>query len=88
MNPAYESDHDDDLYENGKRKDSSPAIQSTVLPWKRSSYNSDESISSNDKTFGNSMNKPVKQQEFPPHWTLESAPGDKSKASSGLYENE
>ena len=73
------------------RKDTAPAIQSTVLPWKRGSDKPDESNDARDnKTkFVNTMDKPIKQQEFPPHWTSGSAVlGDEAKSSTGQYENE
>ena len=50
-NPSYESDQESDSFEDGKRKDTAPAIQSTVLPWKRRSDKSDESNDArNNKT--------------------------------------
>ena len=85
MNPAFESDNDEDSIDNNPlRKNTSPAIQSTVLPWKNSSYKIDEATTENDKTFSTTMSKPVKQQEFPPNWIASSAPtGDEPKSSSG-----
>ena len=91
-NPSYESDQESDSFEEGNlRKDTAPAIQSTVLPWKRGADKSDESNDArNNKTkFVNTMDKPIKQQEFPPHWTSGSAVlGDEAKSSTGQYENE
>ena len=61
-----------------------PAIQSTVLPWKNSSYNTDDATAGNNKTFTTAMSKPVKQQEFPPNWIASSAQtGEETKSSSG-----
>ena len=91
-NPSYESDQESDSFEEDNlRKDTAPAIQSTVLPWKRGADKSDESNDArNNKTkFVNTMDKPIKQQEFPPHWTSGSAVlGDEAKSSTGQYENE
>ena len=85
MNPAFESDNDEDSIDNNPlRKNTSPAIQSTVLPWKNSSYKTDEATTENDKTFSTTMSKPVKQQEFPPNWIASSVPtGEEPKSSSG-----
>ena len=68
------------------RKDTAPAIQSTVLPWKQNSYNEDNVSDGNNRAFNRTMNKPVKQQEFPPNWTAVSGNhGDDGKSSSGEY---
>ena len=85
MNPAFESDNEDDSFNDAPlRKSTAPAIQSTVLPWKNGSYNTNDTTSGNNKTFSNAMSKPVKQQEFPPNWVASSAPtGDEPKSSTG-----
>ena len=83
-NPSYEPEDDNDSFDNvgSLRKDTAPAIQSTVLPWKQDS--SKDANGGNGKRFNDTMNKPVKQEEFPPHWTAASgATGDESKSSSG-----
>ena len=86
MNPAFESDNEDDSMDNNQlRKNTAPAIQSTILPWKNSSYNTDDPNTGSNKTFATAMSKPVKQQEFPPNWIASSAPtGEETKSSSGI----
>ena len=88
MNPAYESDDDNDSLEYSKRKDTAPAIQSTVLPWKQSSYKDDEADRGSSETFSSTMSKPVKQQEFPPNWHAQTGTSiDDTKSSSGNIKN-
>ena len=85
-NPSYEPEDENDSFDNvgSLRKDTAPAIQSTVLPWKQDS--SKDANGGNGKRFNDTMNKPVKQEEFPPHWTAASgATGDESKSSSGRF---
>ena len=86
MNPAFESDNEDDSMDNNQlRKNTAPAIQSTILPWKNSSYSTDDPNTGNYRTFATAMSKPVKQQEFPPNWIASSAPtGEETKSSSGI----
>ena len=87
-NPSYEPEDENDSIDNvgSLRKDTAPAIQSTVLPWKQGINSSKDANGGSGKTFNDTMNKPVKQEEFPPHWTAASgATGDESKSSSGRF---